>query len=163
MTHWDAPAFTVKARTRCPALPTISPHPTPTHIHTHNLSFFFFDKRMSNQRFPGWPSRSHGQNYDDGSYAASAASAAPRDAPTAPYYDQYAASNDAYDRRGPAPGTRVKQTREKLLHSPSESSGSRDHHFTVLSELTISSSFYYELFQSSIMILKTPLRGRDRT
>lgn len=110
VTHWDAPAFTVKARTRCPALHAISPHLTPTHIHTHTTSLFFlFNKKMSNQRLPGWPSRSHGQNYNDGSYAASAAtaaSAAPRDAPTAPYYDQYAASNDAYDRRGPAPGIR---------------------------------------------------------
>jgi hypothetical protein len=70
---------------------------------------------MSNQRFPGRPPLSRGQNYDNSSYAASAA---PRDAPTAPYYDQYAASNDAYfyqprfeygsysGQRGPAPGSR---------------------------------------------------------
>jgi hypothetical protein len=36
---------------------------------------------MSNQRFPGRLPLSRGQNYDNSSYAASAA---PRDAPTAP-------------------------------------------------------------------------------
>lgn len=42
VTHWGAPAFTVKARTRCPALHAISPHLTPTHIHTHTQPLFFF-------------------------------------------------------------------------------------------------------------------------